>query len=51
MSAQSHTIHISDDFTEVDTMTIDERKRITIGELLKGFKRESIYIKTPLEKS
>ena len=40
---KSNSIHISDDFYEVSTKTIDERKRLTIGEYLRGFKRVRLY--------
>ena len=37
-----HNIHASDDFHEVSTKTIDERRRIFIGNLMKGYKRVKI---------
>jgi len=39
----NHTIHIVDDFIEVGTKTIDDRKRLTLGELQKDFKRVRLY--------
>ena len=36
-------IKINDDFKEVDTRTIDDRNRVTIGELAVGFNRVRIY--------
>ena len=36
-------IHISDDFTPVDTKNIDERQRVCIGDLLKGIKRVQLF--------
>ena len=34
---------VNSEFEEVDTRTIDERNRLTIGELMKGYKRVRIY--------
>jgi len=39
----NNIIFVSSEFEEVDTRTIDERNRITIGELMKGYKRVRIY--------
>jgi len=39
-------ISINDKFQEVDTKTIDSRKRITVGSLLEGFNRVKIYKNT-----
>jgi len=36
-------IKINDEFAEVDTRTIDNRNRLTIGELALGFNRVRIY--------
>jgi len=40
---QSHSIKIDDEFQEIDTRTIDERSRLTLGELIKGCKRVRLY--------
>ena len=40
---KTQKIHISDDFSELATKTIDERERISIGKYLKNFKRVRIY--------
>ncbi|HPZ08977.1 MAG TPA: hypothetical protein PL110_12735 [Candidatus Eremiobacteraeota bacterium] len=42
----TEVISINDNFQEVDTKTIDGRKRLTIGNLLGGFKRVKIYKNT-----
>ncbi|BAF60738.1 MAG: hypothetical protein HPY89_02450 [Pelotomaculum sp.] len=39
----NNIIFVSSEFEEVGTRTIDERNRITIGELMKGYKRVRIY--------
>ena len=36
-------IKINDEFQEIDTRSIDDRNRLTIGELAEGFKRVRIY--------
>jgi len=36
-------LKISDEFQEIDTRTIDDRNRITLGELVKGSKRVRLY--------
>lgn len=36
-------ISVNDNFQEVDTKTIDGRKRLTLGNLLEGFNRVKIY--------
>ena len=36
-------MHISDDFLEVATRSIDERQRICIGDIMKGFRRVQVY--------
>ena len=38
-----NTIHISDDFEELGTKSIDERKRLTLGNVLEGFERIQIF--------
>ena len=35
-------VHISDDFKEVTTRTIDSRQRVCVGDMLKGLKRLQI---------
>ena len=40
---QNNTIKINDEFQEIDTRTIDSRKRLTIGELAQGFNRVRLY--------
>ena len=40
---QTNTVKINDEFKEVDTRTIDDRNRLTLGELLKGSKRVRLY--------
>jgi len=40
---QTNTVRISDEFEEVDTRTVDDRNRLTLGELLKGSKRVRLY--------
>lgn len=37
------TVHISDDFSEVAARAIDERKRLCIGDFIKGFRRVLVY--------
>lgn len=36
-------IHISDDFAEVSTKSVDERQRVSLGDELKGFKRVQLF--------
>jgi len=36
-------LKINDSFEEIGTRTIDERNRLTVGEILKGFKRIRLY--------
>ena len=39
-----HTfLDISDSFEEIDTRTIDDRNRLTIGKLLEGSKRVKVF--------
>ena len=38
-----NNIKISDDFQEVGTRTMDERNRLTLGEIFKGYKRIRLY--------
>ena len=40
---QSNTIKINDEFLEIDTRSIDERSRITLGRHLRGIKRFRIF--------
>jgi hypothetical protein len=37
------SISIHDDFREIGTKTIDERNRLTLGELFKGYKRIRLF--------
>lgn len=39
----NNILFVNSEFEEVDTRTIDERNRLTIGELMKGYKRVRIY--------
>jgi hypothetical protein len=43
ISMRNRVLKIEDEFEEVATRTIDDRKRITLGELPKGLKRVRIY--------
>ena len=43
ISLQNNTIKINDEFAEIDTRTIDNRNRLTIGELAQGFNRVRLY--------
>ena len=36
-------LKIDDEFKEIGTRTIDERKRLTLGELIKDFKRVKLF--------
>jgi hypothetical protein len=36
-------LKVNDSFTEIGTRTIDERNRLTFGEILKGSKRIRLY--------
>ena len=38
-----NTFKVDDSFKEIGTRTIDERNRLTIGEILKGYKRVRLY--------
>ena len=38
-----NNIKISDDFQEVGTRTMDDRNRLTLGEIFKGYKRIRLY--------
>jgi hypothetical protein len=40
---QNDIIKINDEFAEIDTRTIDNRNRLTIGELALGFNRVRLY--------
>lgn len=40
---KNNTIQINDEFREVDTKTIDDRTRITLGDLFRGYKRVRLY--------
>jgi uncharacterized protein len=43
ISLQNDNIKINDEFAEIDTRTIDNRNRLTIGELAQGFNRFRLY--------
>lgn len=43
ISLKNNTIKINDEFAEIDTRTIDNRNRLTIGELAQGFNRVRLY--------
>jgi hypothetical protein len=45
INLQNNTIKINDEFQEIDTKTIDNRNRLTIGELAQGFNRVRLYNK------
>jgi hypothetical protein len=38
-----NNIKINDDFQEVGTRTMDDRNRLTLGEIFKGYKRIRLY--------
>lgn len=38
-----NNIKISDDFQEIGTKTMDDRNRLTLGEIFKGYKRIRLY--------
>jgi len=38
-----NNININDDFQEVGTRTMDDRNRLTLGEIFKGYKRIRLY--------
>ncbi len=40
---RGNVLKIEDEFKEIDTRTVDDRNRLTLGELLKGFKRVRLY--------
>ena len=40
---QTSTVKINDEFREVDTRTIDDRSRLTLGKLVRGSKRVRLY--------
>ena len=40
---RGHILKVKDEFKEVDTRTIDDRNRLTLGELMKGSKRVRLY--------
>ncbi len=40
---KTNTLKVDDEFKEVDTRTVDDRNRLTLGELLKGSKRVRLY--------
>ena len=40
---QKNSVKVNEEFKEIDTRTIDDRNRLTLGELLKGSKRVRLY--------
>ncbi len=40
---RGNVLKVKDEFREVDTRTIDDRNRLTLGELVKGSKRVRLY--------
>jgi len=40
---QHNILRVNDEFQEITTKTIDDRKRITLGELIKNSKRIRLY--------
>lgn len=38
-----NNIKINDDFQEIGTKTIDDRNRLTLGEIFKGYKRIRLF--------
>jgi hypothetical protein len=40
---RGNILKVRDEFKEVDTRTIDDRNRLTLGELMKGSKRVHLY--------
>lgn len=40
---KSHNLHVSDDFVEIETRTLDDRQRLCVGDCLEGFKRVRIF--------
>jgi len=40
---QHNTLKVDDEFQEITTKTVDDRKRITLGELIKNSKRVRLY--------
>ena len=40
---QNTLLRIDDEFQEIGTKTIDDRNRITVGDLFRGYKRVRLY--------
>ena len=40
---EKDVLRVDDEFQEIGTRTIDDRKRLTLGELIKDFKRVKLY--------
>lgn len=40
---EGDVLRVDDEFQEIGTRTIDDRKRLTLGELIKDFKRVKLY--------
>ena len=38
-----NTLRVEDEFEEIGTRTVDERKRLTLGDLIKDFRRVRLY--------
>jgi hypothetical protein len=43
MNLQNNTIKVNGEFTEIDTRTIVNQNKLTIGELAQGFNRVRLY--------
>ena len=43
MEMEKNSVKVNEDFKEIDTRTVDDRNRLTLGELLKGSKRVRLY--------
>jgi len=44
MDMEKNVLKIDDEFQEIGTRTIDDRKRLTLGEAIKNFKRVKLYM-------
>ena len=40
---ENHTLKVDDEFEEISTHTVDDRHRITLGDLIKDTRRVRIY--------
>lgn len=43
MGMSKESLRVDDDFQEIGTRSIDDRKRLTLGDLLEDFKRVRLY--------